>query len=508
MNLLDLFVKTPISVALGWTLIHSIWEGAIIAGVLGLILLSIRSPRIRYVAGSLALLATLASFIITLIHFLPERGSGSGTLIKITLPPWDARQLADGSVDRFPHFGMLIPRLTPIWIFGVCIFYLRYALGWLSLYRMRQRGLWNAPDCWQQCIARLSVELKISRPVLLFESLLADTPVVLGHLRPAIFLPLGFLSGLPAAHVEAILLHELAHIRRADYLVNICQRIIEGLLFYHPAVWWISHVVRAERENCCDDMVVEKRGDAYDYALALTALEQNRSEQPRSTAQATIAAGGGNLMKRIQRLLCPKQPHDIWVSVAGAVILMASTAMGLAAWHVNLNSMHVSKQTKQNVTDPWQKWLNEDVVYIIADQERSAFERLGTDPERQHFVEQFWARRDPTPGTAENEFKKEHYRRIAYANDHFAGSLPGWKTDRGRIYIKYGPPDEIDSHPSGGSYRRPDSEGGGTATTYPFEDWRYNHFEDVGSLSIEFVDTTSSGDFRMTLDPKEKYKKP
>ena len=494
--------------AFGWTLVHSIWEGVIIAGVFGVILLSVRSSRIRYVAGCMALFAMIASFIVTLIYFLPERGGGTGTLIKITLPLWDARQLTGGNIDRFPHLATLIPRLTPIWISGVCLFYLRYALGWLSLNRMRRRGLWNAPDRWQRCIARLAVELRISRPVLLFESLLADTPVVLGHLHPVIFVPLGFLSGLPPAHVEAILLHELAHIRRADYLVNVCQRVIEGLLFYHPAVWWISHVIRAERENCCDDIVVELRGDAYDYASALTTLEQNRSEQQRSTAQAAIAAGGGNLMKRIQRLLYPKQPHGMWVSVAGAVILMASTAMGLAAWHGNLNSMHVSKQTEQNVNDPWQKWLNEDVVYIISDEERAAFENLKTDPERQHFVEQFWARRDPTPGTAENEFKQEHYRRIAFANDHFAENLRGWKTDRGRIYIKYGPPDEIDSHPSGRTYQRPESEGGGKVATYPFEDWRYNHFEGVGSLIVEFVDTTSSGDFRMTLDPKEKYKKP
>lgn len=104
--------------------------------------------------------------------------------------------------------------------------------------------------------------------------------------------------------------------------------------------------------------------------------------------------------------------------------------------------------------------------------------------------------------------RKSTYRRLAFANDHFAGNQPGWKTDRGRIYIRYGPPDEIDSHPSGGSYQRPQSEGGGSAETYPFEDWCYKHFEGVGNLTVEFVDVTSSGDFRMTLDPKEKYKKP
>jgi len=182
--------------------------------------------------------------------------------------------------------------------------------------------------------------------------------------------------------------------------------------------------------------------------------------------------------------------------------------MALAAWHLTPNPRPVSSQTDQKVDNPWEKWLNEDVVYIISDEERVAFARLKADEERKRFIEQFWARRDPTPETPRNEFKEQYYRRIAYANDHWAGNLPGWKTDRGRIYIRYGPPDEIDSHPSGGSYSRPESEGGGTAMTYPFEDWRYAHFEGLGSLNIEFVDLSGSGEFRMTLDPKEKYRKP
>lgn len=428
--------------------------------------------------------------------------------MKITLPPWRPQLDLTGSNSDFPDFGALIHWLAPMWIAGVCIFYLRYAAGWLSLCRMRQRGVCNAPNSWQRSVTRLAVELRVSRPVVLLESILAETPVVLGHFRPVILAPLGFLAGLPPDHVEAILLHELAHIRRSDYFMNVCQRIMEGLLFYHPAVWWISHVIRAERENCCDDMVVDLRGDAHGYAVALTALEQNRLEPQWRTREPAVAATGGNLVKRIKRLLYPKGPGGIWAPALAAVVLMASAAMALTAWRVNPNSGPALHQTDQKVDNPWQKWLNEDVVYIISDEEKAAFERLKTDEEREHFVEQFWARRDPTPGTAENEFKEEHYRRIAYANKHWGGNLPGWKTDRGRIYIRYGPPDEIDSHPSGGNYKRPQSEGGGSVMTYPFEDWRYAHFEDVGSLTIEFVDKSSSGDFRMTLDPKEKYEKP
>ncbi len=163
------------------------------------------------------------------------------------------------------------------------------------------------------------------------------------------------------------------------------------------------------------------------------------------------------------------------------------------------------KELEKELAGPWKKWLNEDVVYIITDEEKQGFRRLKTDEERQQFVEQFWLRRDPTPDTEENEYKEEHYRRIAYANDHYASGIPGWKTDRGMIYIKYGPPDEIDSHPSGGSYERPIEEGGGETSTYPFEDWRYRYIEGAGTnVIIEFVDTTMSGEYHISLDPEEK----
>ena len=160
---------------------------------------------------------------------------------------------------------------------------------------------------------------------------------------------------------------------------------------------------------------------------------------------------------------------------------------------------------KKELETPWKKWLNEEVVYIITDEEKKSFQGLKTDEEREQFVEGFWLRRDPTPDTEENEYREEHYRRIAYANERFASGIPGWKTDRGKIYIEYGPPDEIESHPSGGSYERPYEEGGGTTSTYPFEKWRYRYIEGIGNdINIEFVDTTMSGEYHMTMDPSEK----
>ncbi len=163
------------------------------------------------------------------------------------------------------------------------------------------------------------------------------------------------------------------------------------------------------------------------------------------------------------------------------------------------------KDLFKELDSQYKKWLNEDVVYIISPEERSAFVHLTTNEEREQFIEQFWQRRNPDPDSAENTFKEEHYRRIAYTNEHYASGIPGWKTDRGRIYIMWGPPDEIDSHPSGGSYDRPSNEGGGSTSTFPFEDWRYRYLEGIGEdVNIEFVDPTMTGEFHLTMDPSEK----
>jgi len=194
-------------------------------------------------------------------------------------------------------------------------------------------------------------------------------------------------------------------------------------------------------------------------------------------------------MKRIRRLLYPTGPSGIWAPTLAAVVLMASATLALAAWQAKPNPENLvsSQPTKAAGEGVWQKWLNEDVVYIISDEERAAFERLQTDAERQHFVEQFWERRNPAPGSAENTYKEEHYRRIAYANSHFAAGKPGWETDRGRIYIKYGPPDEIESHPAADN-----------RIHSPYEEWMYHHIDGVGDMVIfTFVDKGGTRDFRL-----------
>jgi GWxTD domain-containing protein len=161
--------------------------------------------------------------------------------------------------------------------------------------------------------------------------------------------------------------------------------------------------------------------------------------------------------------------------------------------------------TKEKLGGVYKKWLDEDVRWIITDEELSAFKKLSNNAERDTFIEGFWQRRDPTPDTAENEFKEEHYRRIAYANEHFPAGIPGWRTDRGRIYIMYGPPTSIDAHPMGGPYQRPAEEGGGQTETFPFETWRYRYLEGIGQeIEIEFVDDCNCGAYEMTLDRSKK----
>ena len=163
------------------------------------------------------------------------------------------------------------------------------------------------------------------------------------------------------------------------------------------------------------------------------------------------------------------------------------------------------KQTLKELDNAYKQWLSEDVVYIITPEERNAFLQLSTNEEREQFIEQFWLRRSSNPDLPDNDFKEEHYRRIAYANEHYASGIPGWKTDRGRMYIMWGPPDEVESHPTGGTYDRPMEEGGGSTSTYPWETWRWRYLEGIGeNIILEFVDPSGSGEYHMTMDPSEK----
>src|SRR5215471_9661726 len=184
-----------------------------------------------------------------------------------------------------------------------------------------------------------------------------------------------------------------------------------------------------------------------------------------------------------------------------------SPDQGAPPAHQKLDKAQRKKLGKaaKELDTPYKQWLNEDVVYIISPEERQAFLQLETNEEREQFIEQFWLRRSSNPDLPDNDFKEEHYRRIAYANEHYASGIPGWKTDRGRMYIMWGPADEVESHPTGGTYDRPMEEGGGSTSTYPWETWRWRYLEGIGeNIILEFVDPSGSGEYHMTMDPSEK----
>ena len=479
---IEALVRMPLSEALGWALVHSLWQGVIAA----VFLLMFRTARARYVAGCVALAAILCCFAFTFWTLLPEEGIAGGAK-ELTIPDkasTGALAAPDGTMLRI---GDLLAWLTPLWFTGVVLFQLRAAAGWMAARRLRLRGVCDAPEHWRSTLKELAARMRVSRPVQLLESSLAEVPVLVGYLRPVILVPAGLLSSMPPEHIELILLHELAHVRRHDYLVNLLQTLTEGLFFYHPAVWWISGVVRAEREHCCDDLAVDvsSSAGAYEYALALTALEQSRwGSADQLNKAAGVAATGGILMTRIHRLLYPKRPSAV---SAGTPLLGVVLAL-LVGWQ-----SVAAPQRPAEDADRYTKWVNEDVVYVIDEREREAFLQLNTDDKRDHFVEQFWERRDPTPGTPRNEVREEHYRRIAYASERFASpDNVGWRTDRGRIYIVHGPPDEIEAHPSG-------RDGGP-----PFQMWRYIEIEGVGEqVIVEFVDAYRNGEYRQTTDPRK-----
>ncbi len=522
---------------LGWTLVHFLWQGTAIAllyAVVSRLAMLRRSPKLRYVLACAALCGMTAAPPLTLAALAGETG------MQTTQAAWWTLSAATSA--------RLLPGMVMVWFAGVLVFSVRLVVG-LRLTRRLRSTAHPAPDEWQQLLGRLCAP---GRTVALLVSSLVDVPAVVGWLRPVILVPVEFLAGLPAGYITALLAHELAHVRRRDYLVNVLQSVAEAVLFYHPAVWWISNQIRSERELCCDDLAVAASGDVATYVRALAELESRQAVR----LTPALAATGGSLVNRIQRLLEPARGRETSLpgpAAAWTMILLWMSGVGVAAMHAAqtqavvpapartiaapvtpaparspfaelagharntlltdpiLTAQLVQPPSQKDATlrneleTPWRKWLNEDVAYIITDGERNAFRQLTTDEERAQFVEQFWLRRDPTPGTVENEYKEEHYRRIAYVNEHFSSDLPGWKTDRGRIYIMFGPPDERDEHPNGGTYSRPAAEGGGQTTTFPFEDWRYRYIEGVGhDITIEFVDTRMNGQYHMTMDPSEK----
>ena len=354
----------PLAQAVGWALLHLLWQGTLVAALLAVVLSALpgRSANLRYALSCAALVLVVGLGVTTGIReythpstdlhrstaplatpagdgpeavtVTPRGGSGVDAGVGVAPSPgsWSERLAAVRRVA-----GDALPFLVTVWLLGVAAFSIRLLVEWLRAQRLVARSVASAPDAWQEAAARLARALGVRRAVRLLESTAVVVPSVVGLVRPAILLPASTLTGLTPAQLEMILAHELAHIRRHDFLVNLLQSIVETLLFYHPAVWWISRQVRDERENCCDDLAVSVCGNPIQYARALTRLEELRGE----ALPLAASANGGSLFERVRRIAGgPRRPRGlagrgvaaVSALFCGMLALVTLTAPAIGEW--------------------------------------------------------------------------------------------------------------------------------------------------------------------------------
>jgi len=284
--------------ALGWTIIHFVWQGTLIAALFALarVILRRASANARYLAGCAAMLLMLAAPLLTLAAL-------SGRTV-------------GGAIRQGKNMADFFPVLISVWLAGVILLSVWSAGGWVVAQRLRKQSRRLMPEEWQSRVVRICVQVGVTRTVRVFQTALTEVPMVVGWIRPVILIPVCAFANLDVMQLEALLAHELAHIRRHDYLVNLIQTAIETLLFYHPAVWWLGNRIRDERENCCDDIAVAACGSTFVYASALASLEESRV----AGIHLAMAASNGSLLKRIRRLT--RNPQHSSVGAPGWLIAL------------------------------------------------------------------------------------------------------------------------------------------------------------------------------------------
>jgi len=322
----------PLFELIAWALIHFLWQGVLVALVLGgaLYLLRHQHASIRYGLACGAMLLMVLLPVVTTVYLAdrPEatnstRGSipgpvevgvGGSHATEVAPFPANATPVSAVSIRSFlPSLDKLFPWIVLCWFGGVCALSLLHLSGWRRIQRLKVCAAEPVTAIWQQRARRIGRQLRLRHAVRILQSTLVEVPTVIGWLSPVVLVPVSTFSGLSPAQLEAILIHELAHVRRRDYLINLLQIVAETLLFYHPAVWWVSRVIRHERELCCDDIAVELSGNRLEYARALLGLEELRLAHP----QFVVTLSGGSLTQRIRRLVgghtmphsYPSRPH-------------------------------------------------------------------------------------------------------------------------------------------------------------------------------------------------------
>lgn len=522
MTLASMVLTQPLLHALGWALLDSLWQGLAAAAVLAcaLWILQGRSPQLRYWLCCSALIVAIALPCMTFAQLAAqsmaaETGPPAAISLHNAFDPGMVSPRAPTPIDRAL---VLLDRAAPwmpcVWLAGVAFCLGRLGFGLAITGKMRASTGHAIPEAWLRQFELLKAQLALSPAVQLISSARVQTPLAMGWLRPVVMIPIACLTGMPPEQIEAILAHELAHIQRGDYLVSVLQSVAEAVFFYHPAVWWISKQIRIEREYCCDDVAVRLCADRLVYAQALTFLAQYQATAPAFAP----GANGGALSMRIRRILghdeMPAVSRTATISLC-ALSLAASLCLGAAYAKPLLGDLQAQSATEtavQALPKVYREWLTQDVVWLITPAERTAFLALKSDKDRDGFIAEFWKMRDPGPqdersaflqkfnsqrlgGTAAdtNAFRTEHYRRIAYANMHFGSTdVPGWKSDRGHVYIVYGPPQSVDAHPAGGM-------NGDVKLAEAFEVWHYDQTPEAAKRAADFtfLDNCNCGDYTL-----------
>jgi GWxTD domain-containing protein len=429
-----------------------------------------------------------------------------------TLPP------AEVMAERMSLYGYF---LVGLWIIGAASVVWMWWIQWKRIARIvRSAEPFEAK--------------KLSPGIRFLCSPAGMEPGAFGIIRPVLLLPKDITLNLSGSQFEAVVAHEMSHVRRHDNLAAAIHTIVEAVFWFHPLVWLLGARLVDERERACDEAVLHLGCAPSDYAEGILKICKSYTRVPACVA----GVSGSNLKKRIEAIMAYRETNrlnlgkKLLLAFVGAGIFLGPILSGMtkaaeiqkAAARVTpapvfeiastvessvesavMPPAPVRATQLQAVPTNWP----EDVSLIITDAERAAYARLRTDMERENFVANFWLQRDPTPGTPANEFKDEYYRRITYANEHFTtpSGVRGAQTDRGKMYILNGPPDEIISHPTGGTYYRPDKEGGGVTNTFPFETWRYRHLDNRAqgdNVIYEFVDKSMNGEYSLEYDPNAK----
>ena len=378
MNRIEALMSQTAYEVIGWTLLHFLWQGALLAILLAVLMRLLRrqSASLRYAVACASLLLMIVAPVGTACWISRSLPAAAANASNMRAPEVD-RSAIEGAVSiegetrlasvnvasqawqkrLYVRFENLMPWFILVWSIGVLGMSLRLMGGAAYAQRLKHKHTRPVDSKWQKTLNRLAERVRVMKPVRLLESSLVRTPMVIGWLRPVMLLPASALTGLTTRQLEAILAHELAHIRRHDYLINLFQRMIETLFFYHPAVWWVSRQVRVERENCCDDIAVAVCGDALVYARALTRVERLR----RSAPQLAMAADGGSLMNRISRILGVELPRsNRFAGVAGVIAILAVAAV-VASAQIKAIPNRLSDQSEQAALEEEKMSPSEDM---------------------------------------------------------------------------------------------------------------------------------------------------